>query len=142
MIRAIQDKVVIKPLYDRDITAGGIIIPDEAKERCDQGIVVVTGPDVKDIKIGQHVLFGGYDGTYVGLEGEGDFIILDEDAIKLELFSPNTVCPGLYFKDKDGNYFTATVESAWQMIASALAGLEMFKKARFSNRIMPDKREE
>jgi len=74
------------PLDDPE-KIGRIWIPDTAKQRIDQGVVVYKGPEVKDVKIGDHVFFGGYAGTRVSIEGEGTFIILVEDQCLAVLLS-------------------------------------------------------
>ena len=81
MLTMLDDKVAIKPLEDPDITEGGIIIPDVAKQREDQGIVIYKGPNVKHVKIGMHVLFNGYAGTHVAVDGEGLYTIMHEEAV-------------------------------------------------------------
>jgi len=100
MIHLTSNKVAITPILDPDKTPGGLYIPDIAKERADQGIVKYIGPRVKDIKIGDYVLFGGYDGTTVRLEGEGTFILIREPFIKCILDRPDTDINGLYFRSK------------------------------------------
>lgn len=102
MISLTENKIAISPLRDPDMTASGrLYIPDVAKERCDQGIVKHIGPKVKDVKIGDHVLFGGYDGVMVNIEGEGSLIILREQFIKTKfLHSVDPSVPGLYFRAK------------------------------------------
>lgn len=99
MIKLTLNKVAVTPINDPDVSKGGIIIPDIAKERCDQGIVKYCGPDCVDTKVGQYVLFSGYTGTLVHVEGEGRIIIMPEDFIVAELVEPaNVDVPGLYFR--------------------------------------------
>lgn len=122
MIRLVENKIAVAPIFDSDKhkvpnTNIELIIPDEAKERCDQGIVRWTGPEVKDIQIGDYVLFSGYTGTLVRLEGEGLFIILREDFVTAIIDPPDTEIPGVYFRDKSGEYWTAT----WEMITQLAA---------------------
>lgn len=101
MISLTEDKVAISPLRDPEKTPGGIIIPDVARERCDQGIIKYIGPKVKDIKPGDYVLFGGYDGTLIQLEDEGTLIIMRAPFIKciIEVGVDPSVS-GLYFRAK------------------------------------------
>ncbi len=88
-----MNKVKIKPLADRVLiqaneaeekTAGGIIIPDTAKEKPQKGKVIAAGPGLKDepmtVKTGDTVLYGKYAGTELNLEGK-DFIIMKESDI-------------------------------------------------------------
>lgn len=100
MIKLVQDKVAIQAIPDADKSPGGIIIPDIAKERCDQGIIKYIGPKVKHLKVGDYVVFGGYDGTTVSLDGEGTLIIMREVFIRMVLEPPDTAVKGLYFKTK------------------------------------------
>jgi len=110
MILPIKDRVAISPIYDSDVSASGnIIIPNEAKERCDQGIVKYIGPDVSEnIAIGDHVSFSGYTGTTVRIgSGHGDYendeilIIVPEPFIVMKILGVVTSLPGLYFKSGD-----------------------------------------
>lgn len=86
MISVTGDRVAVLPMDDPD-KIGSLWIPETAKQRIDQGIVVYKGPEVKDVFIGNHVFFGGYAGTKVSIEGEGTFVILSEDQIQCVLVS-------------------------------------------------------
>ncbi|MFZ5799390.1 MAG: co-chaperone GroES [Desulfobulbaceae bacterium] len=88
-IRPLNDRVLVKRLEEEQKTAGGIIIPDTAKEKPAEGQVVSVGPGklnskgervAMDIKAGDRVLFSKYGGTEVKIEGE-DFLIMREDDI-------------------------------------------------------------
>lgn len=102
MLRLPKNKVAVTPIYDPDTTPSGrIIIPDQAKERCDQGIVKYLGPECKWIKQGMYVLFGGYTGQLIHLEGEGKLIIMPEDFVVAEIGEVDNIqVPGLYFRQK------------------------------------------
>lgn len=100
---------------------GGLIIPDEAKPKVNQGIVKYVGTGVTDYKPGDYILFSAYSGTTVRIEGEGLFIILHEDFVTCTILPPETDIPGLYFKDIDGDYWTATHEMIFDLIARAMA---------------------
>lgn len=101
MIKLTTDKIAVTPIDDPSISKGGIIIPDMAKERCDQGIVKYIGPDVVDVKIGMYILYSGYTGELVHVEGEGRIIIFPEKFAVCELVEPaNVDVPGLYFKSR------------------------------------------
>jgi len=124
VIAVLDNKVAVKPLYDPDVI-GHIIIPDQAKERCDQGIVKAIGSRVKEIapelKPGLHVLFSGYDGTLIELEDEGIFLVMPVEFIRAIILPPNIGdIPGLYFKYRDGEYWSATYEQAQDLIARAV----------------------
>ena len=86
-IRPLADRIVVKRLEQEEKTKGGIIIPDTAKEKPVEGLVIAVGngkplKDGKvrplDVKPGDRILFGKYSGTEVKLDGE-DHIIMRED---------------------------------------------------------------
>lgn len=128
MLKLPRDKVAIDPIFDPDKSPSGLLhIPEQAKERCDQGIVRYIGPDVKEVKIGDYVLFSGYSGTLMNLEGEGLLIIMNEPFIVATIDEQRDPdIPGLYFKGTDGTYFNATYEQALQLIARAFSDLGAF----------------
>ena len=80
----LHDRVIIKPVPAEEKTAGGIIIPDTAKEKPQRGTVVAAGPGKKDepvtVKKGDTVLYGKYSGTEVRMDGQ-DLLILREGDI-------------------------------------------------------------
>lgn len=116
-----KDKVAVIPLHDPDKTASGLYIPEVAKERSDQGIVKYVGPDVKDVQIGDHVFFSGYDGTQVAIEGEGIMIFLVEKSIQAIIhLGENPVVEGLYFIDERGDAQPATYELAIQWLTDTI----------------------
>ena len=87
--RPLHDRVLIKVLDSEEKTAGGIIIPDTAKEKPQEGEVVAVGPGSKndngkiapmDVKVGDVVLFGKWSGTEVKMNGD-DFLIMKESDI-------------------------------------------------------------
>ena len=89
-IRPLQDRVIVKRIKEEEKTKGGIIIPDTAKEKPIEAIVVAVGNGkvledgtVKklDVKVGDRVLFGKYAGTEVKLEGEETLIVREEDIL-------------------------------------------------------------
>jgi len=88
-IRPLQDRVIVQRLEEEEKTKGGIIIPDTAKEKPQQGKVVAVGKgkvndDGKvtplDVKEGDKILFGKYSGTEVKIDGE-EYLIMREDDI-------------------------------------------------------------
>ncbi len=88
-IRPLNDRLLVQRLEEEEKTAGGIIIPDSAKEKPAQGKVVAVGPGkVNDsgertalqVKAGDVVLFSKYGGTDVKLDGE-DYLIMREDDV-------------------------------------------------------------
>ena len=87
--RPLHDRVVVRRLEAEEKTAGGIIIPDTAKEKPMEGQVVSVGPGARDesgklvpldVKTGDRILFGKWSGTEVKLEGE-DLLIMKESDI-------------------------------------------------------------
>ena len=87
--RPLHDRVVVRRLDGEEKTAGGIIIPDTAKEKPQQGEVVAVGPGARaddgklhalDVKKGDKVLFGKWSGTEVKIDGE-DLLIMKESDI-------------------------------------------------------------
>jgi len=87
--RPLHDRVVVRRVEEDTKTAGGIIIPDTAKEKPVQGEVVAVGPGARDeqgkvvsldVKAGDRVLFGKWSGTEVKIDGE-DLLIMKESDI-------------------------------------------------------------
>lgn len=68
-IKPIAERVIIKPNEAEKVRKSGIIIPEIAKERPNQGIIVAVAHDVKLIKVGDTVLYGGYSGQEIEYEG-------------------------------------------------------------------------
>ena len=83
-ITPLHDRVIVKPAPAEQKTAGGIIIPDTAKEKPQRGTVIAAGPGKKDepmtVKNGDTILYGKYAGTEVNFEGE-DYLIMRESDI-------------------------------------------------------------
>jgi chaperonin GroES len=87
--RPLHDRVVVKRLDAEEKTAGGIIIPDTAKEKPSQGEIVAVGKGGRDeagklipidVKVGERVLFGKWSGTEVKIDGV-DYLIMKESDI-------------------------------------------------------------
>jgi len=104
--------------------SGNIILLDEYRERVDQGIVKYVGAGVTREKngfgIGDMVIFSGYSGELVSIEGEGLFIILPARFIVASIITEPTIIDGLFFESEDADYFPATYEKAMELIAKAL----------------------
>jgi chaperonin GroES len=88
-LRPLQDRILVKRIEEEEKTAGGIYIPDTAKEKPQMGQIVSVGNGKKtedgkvipvDLKAGDRVLFGKYSGTEVKVEGD-EFLIMREDDI-------------------------------------------------------------
>ena len=87
MIKPLADRVLIEPQEAQTKTAGGLYIPDTAKEKPQQGIVVAVGPGTKDnamtLKIGDKVIYGKYAGTEFHLDGKDYMIMRESDVIAI-----------------------------------------------------------
>ena len=88
-LQPLDDRIVIKRLEAEEKTAGGIVLPDTAKDKPKQGTVIAVGPgrvldngEVKalEVKKGDRVLFGGYAGTEIKVDGK-EYLILSENEI-------------------------------------------------------------
>ena len=88
-IRPLHDRVVVRRMEEERKSAGGIVIPDTAGEKPDQGEVIAVGngkilEDGKirplDVKVGDRILFGKYSGTAVKIEGS-EYLVMREDDI-------------------------------------------------------------
>ena len=87
-IRPLHDRVIVKRIEEERKSAGGIVIPDTAAEKPDQGEIVAVGKGKKDdqgklipidVKVGDRVLFGKYSGTAVKIEGTEYLVMREED---------------------------------------------------------------
>ena len=88
-LKPLADRVIVRPLEAEEKTAGGLYIPDSAKEKPMQGEIVAVGPGkttedgkqvAMEVKVGDKVLYGKYSGTEVSTGGE-DFLIMRENDI-------------------------------------------------------------
>ncbi|GBD24941.1 10 kDa chaperonin 5 [bacterium HR30] len=88
-IRPLHDRILVKRISEEEKTKGGIIIPDTAKEKPQEGKVVAVGPgrteDGKTIPVsvkpGDRILFGKYAGTEIKLDGEEHLILREDDVL-------------------------------------------------------------
>ena len=87
-LRPLADRVIVKRLENETKTASGIVIPDNAAEKPDQGEVLAVGPGKMDddgdrlpmnVKVGDRVLFGKYSGQTVKVDGEELLVMREED---------------------------------------------------------------
>lgn len=87
--RPLHDRILVRRIEAEEKTAGGIIIPDTAKEKPQEGEVVAAGPGARDdsgqlrpldVKVGDRILFGKWSGTEIKLNGE-DFLIMKESDV-------------------------------------------------------------
>lgn len=88
-IKPLHDRVIVRRIEENETTAGGIIIPDSAKEKPQEGEVIAVGEgkykddgtrQTLDVKEGDRVLFGKYSGSEITLDGE-EFLMMREDEI-------------------------------------------------------------
>ena len=87
MIKPLADRVVIEPQEAMTKTASGLFIPDTAKEKPQQGVVVAAGPGKKDeameVKVGDVVLYGKYAGTEVTVDDKKYLIVKQSDILAI-----------------------------------------------------------
>ena len=88
-IRPLHDRIIVERLEEETKTAGGLIIPDTAKEKPQQGKVIAVGKGKKtedgkvlplDVKVGDKILFGKYAGTEIKIEGR-EYLMMREDDV-------------------------------------------------------------
>ena len=88
-IRPLHDRVIVQRIAEEEVTKGGIIIPDTAKEKPQEGKVIAVGTGKildngtkvpMDVKAGDKVLFGKYSGTEIKIDGE-EYLMMREDDI-------------------------------------------------------------
>ncbi len=91
-IKPLHDRVIVKRIEEEETTKGGIIIPDTAKEKPSEGIVVAVGSgkmmedgtrQAVDVKKGDKVLFGKYAGTEIKIDGAEHLIMREDDIIAI-----------------------------------------------------------
>ena len=89
-VRPLRDRVLVKPMTEKEVVKGGIIIPDTAKEKPNEGEVVAVGngrvlEDGKiqplDVKKGDKVIYSKYGGTEIKIEGEEHILMKEEDIL-------------------------------------------------------------
>lgn len=88
-IRPLYDRIMVKRIEEKETVQGGIIIPDTAKEKPQEGEVVAVGQGKRledgkivplDVKVGDRILFGKYSGSDIKLDGE-EYLIMREDEV-------------------------------------------------------------
>ena len=88
-VKPLSDRVVVKPLDAEEKTKGGIIIPDNAKEKPQEGEVVAVGPGkveegkktAMEVKVGDKILYGKYSGTEITIDGTEYLIVRESDIL-------------------------------------------------------------
>jgi chaperonin GroES len=91
-IRPLQDRILVKRVDEEETTSGGIIIPDSAKEKPQDGLVVAVGPGktldsgeiaTPGVNAGDRILFSKYAGTDVNVDGDEHIIIREDDVLAI-----------------------------------------------------------
>ena len=91
-VRPLHNRIIVQRIKEEEKTAGGIIIPDTAKEKPTEGKVIAAGPGRRDekgnliamdVKKGDRVLFSKYSGNEVNLDGEEHLIISEDDVLAI-----------------------------------------------------------
>ena len=88
-LRPLADRLVVEPLEQADVTASGILLPETAKEKPQEGIVIAAGPGLlkegariaMEVKVGDKVLFARYAGTEFKLDGKKLLILRESDLL-------------------------------------------------------------
>jgi chaperonin GroES len=88
-VRPLHDRLIVKRVTEEEKSPGGIIIPDTAKEKPQEGVVIAVGSGKQDdgkvvpvdVRPGDHVLFGKYGGTEIKLDGEEHLILREDDIL-------------------------------------------------------------
>jgi len=89
-VRPLQDRILIRRVEEETKTKGGIIIPDSAKEKPQEGLVVAVGPGkvtdsgnrvAPEVKAGDKILFGKYSGTDIKIDGVEHLILREDDVL-------------------------------------------------------------
>ncbi len=97
--RPLHDRILVRRIEAEEKTAGGIIIPDTAKEKPQEGEVIAVGPGARDeagklveldVKVGDRILFGKWSGTEIKLDGE-DLLIMKESDVMGVIETPVAV---------------------------------------------------
>jgi chaperonin GroES len=94
-IRPLDDRVVVEPFEAEERTAGGIVLPDSAREKPQQGKVIATGPGKllektgergkMSLKVGDRVFYGKYSGTEIELDGTEYVILRESDVLAVQV---------------------------------------------------------
>lgn len=92
MLKPLGDRIIVKPVSAEETTAGGIVLPDTAKEKPQEGDVIAVGPGTQlksgkrvpmDVKVGDRVIYGKYAGTEVKVGTEEYVILRQEDVLAI-----------------------------------------------------------
>ena len=90
MLKPLGDRIIVKPSSAEEVTAGGIVLPDSAQEKPQEGKVIAVGPGSQletgerapmDVKVGDTVIYGKYAGTEIKIGGDEYVIIRQDDVL-------------------------------------------------------------
>jgi chaperonin GroES len=91
-LKPLGDRVVVEPIEQEEVTAGGIVLPDTAKEKPQQGMILAAGPGARDedgeriemdVKVGDKVLYAKYSGTEFKVDGKKLLILRESDLLAI-----------------------------------------------------------
>jgi chaperonin GroES len=91
-LKPLADRVLVEPIEDEEITPGGIVLPETAKEKPQRGKILAVGPGGRDedgklitmeVKVGETVLFAKYAGTEIKMEGKKRLILRQSDLLAI-----------------------------------------------------------
>jgi len=91
-LKPLGSRVLVEPLEQEDITAGGIVLPETAKEKPQQGLILAVGPGARDedgeripmdVAKGDKILFAKYSGTEIKMDGKKYLILREEDILAI-----------------------------------------------------------
>jgi chaperonin GroES len=91
-LKPLGDRVVVKPIEQEEVTSGGIMLPDTAKEKPQKGEILAVGPGNRndagervemDVKVGDTVLYAKYAGTEIKLEGDKVLVLRESDILAI-----------------------------------------------------------
>lgn len=93
VLKPLADRVVIKPLQAEEKTKGGIVLPDTAKDKPQEGEVVAVGPGrildngtklSPEVKVGDRVIYSKYSGSEIKIEGEEHLVVREQDILAIK----------------------------------------------------------
>ncbi len=82
-LQPLADRLVIEQVAAEEVSASGIILPDSAKEKPSEGKILAVGKDVKEVKVGDKVLYGKYGPTEIKVDGKEVLIAKEEDVLAI-----------------------------------------------------------
>jgi chaperonin GroES len=91
-LKPLGDRVVVEPIEQEEVTAGGIVLPETAKEKPQQGMIMAAGPGARDedgeriemdVKVGDKVLYAKYSGTEFKVDGKKLLILRESDLLAI-----------------------------------------------------------